>query len=189
METTNKKNAELKEMYQTFYNEMYQAFNIKKKVKFEMKKYNGIQLLTCFDSYLNADNKIMIYGQEANTDEGRVFDFSPQYQKDGYYKYEYKIAHVGEKGIPKSECRQTEYLKTRELIAGFDKSLNPEKREAENETITNFIYKSCNDFRDDGYAVVKKENDKLCVINKNGEQIGGEYDSIDNYSNEDKSET
>ena len=73
----------------------------------------------------------MIYGQEANTDEGRVFDFSPQYQKDGYYKYEYKIAHVGEKGIPKSKCRQTEYLKTRELIAGFDKSLNPEKREAE----------------------------------------------------------
>ena len=71
LETTNKKNAELKEMYQTFYNEMYQAFNIKKKVKFEMKKYNGIQLLTCFDSYLNADNKIMIYGQEANTDEGR----------------------------------------------------------------------------------------------------------------------
>lgn len=60
---------------------------------------------------------------------------------------------------------------------------------SENETITNFIYKSCNDFKDDGYAVVKKENDKLCVINKNGEQIGGEYDSIDNYSNEDKSET
>lgn len=60
LETTNKKNAELKEMYQTFYNEMYQAFNIKKKVKFEMKKYNGIQLLTCFDSYLNADNKIII---------------------------------------------------------------------------------------------------------------------------------
>ena len=81
LETTNKKNAELKEMYQ--------AFNIKKKVKFETEKYNGIQLLTCFDSYLNADNKIMIYGQEANTDEGRVFDFSPQYQKDGYYKYEY----------------------------------------------------------------------------------------------------
>ena len=73
----------------------------------------------------------MIYGQEANTDEGCVFDFSPQYQKDGYYKYEYKIAHVSEKGIPKSECRQTEYLKTRELIACFDKSLNPEKREAE----------------------------------------------------------
>ena len=89
LETTNKKNAELKEMYQTFYNEMYQAFNIKKKVKFETEKYNGIQLLTCFDSYLNADNNIMIYVQEANTDEGCVFDFSPQYQKDGYYKYEY----------------------------------------------------------------------------------------------------
>ena len=92
-EPTNKKNAELKEMYQTFYNEMYQAFNIKKKVKFETEKYNGIQLLTCFNSYLNADNKIMIYGQEANTDEGCVFDFSPQYQKDGYYKYEVTIQH------------------------------------------------------------------------------------------------
>ena len=64
LETTNKKNAELKEMYQ--------AFNIKKKVKFETEKYNGIQLLTCFDSYLNADNKIMIYGQEANTEIGRA---------------------------------------------------------------------------------------------------------------------
>lgn len=59
----------------------------------------------------------------------------------------------------------------------------------QNETITDFIYKSCNDFKYDGYAVVKKENDKLCVIDKNGKQIGGEYDSIDNYSNEDKSET
>ena len=35
-EPTNKKNAELKEMYQTFYNEIYQSFNrIKKKVKFD----------------------------------------------------------------------------------------------------------------------------------------------------------
>lgn len=59
----------------------------------------------------------------------------------------------------------------------------------QNETITDFIYKSCNDFKYDGYAVVKKENDKLCVIDKNGKQIGGEYDSIDIYSNEDKSET
>ena len=132
LEPTNKKNAELKEMYQTFYNEIYQSFNrIKKKVKFDTEKYNGIQLLTCFNSYLKADNKIMIYGQEANTDEGCVFDFSPQYQKDGYYKYEYKIAHVGEKGIPKSKCRQTEYLKTRELIARFDKKHEPEEREAE----------------------------------------------------------
>lgn len=59
----------------------------------------------------------------------------------------------------------------------------------QNETITDFIYKSCKDFTYDGYAVVKKENDKLCVIDKNGKQIGGEYDSIDIYSNEDKSET
>lgn len=54
----------------------------------------------------------------------------------------------------------------------------------QNETITDFIYKSCKDFTYDGYAVVKKENDKLCVIDKNGKQIGGEYDSIDIYSNQ-----
>lgn len=52
---------------------------------------------------------------------------------------------------------------------------------SDNETITGFIYKSCSNFKDDGYAVVKKENDKFCVINKNGEQIGGEYDNIGFY--------
>ena len=60
LETTNKKNAELKEMYQTFYNEMYQAFNIKKKVKFEMKKYNGIQLLTFIETNQKSYKKIKI---------------------------------------------------------------------------------------------------------------------------------
>ena len=131
-EITNEKNAELIEMYHAFYKEMYQAFSkTKKKVKFEAEKYNGIQLLTCFDPYLKADNQIMIYGQEANTDEGCVFDFSPEYQNDGYYKYEYKIAHVGEDGIAKSACPHTDYLKTRELIARFDKKHEPEEREAE----------------------------------------------------------
>ena len=125
---TKNKNEELKAMYRAFYKKMRTEA---KSSEVNLCGYNGVQLLTCFNSYLKADNKIMIYGKEAHTDEGCVFDFSPQYQKDGYYKYEYKIAHVGEKGIPKSKCRQTEYLKTRELIARFDKKHEPEEREAE----------------------------------------------------------
>ena len=129
---TKEKNKELYAMYEAYYEKIQQ----KKTLGFEPEKYNSIQLLTCFKSYLAADNQIMIYGQEANTDEGCVLDdLSPHYQKkdesDEYYKYEYKIAHVGEKGIPKSKCRQTEYLKTRELIARFDKKHEPEEREAE----------------------------------------------------------
>ena len=129
---TKQKNKELYAMYEAYYEKIQQ----KKTLGFEPEKYNSIQLLTCFKSYLAADNQIMIYGQEANTDEGCVLDdLSPHYQKkdesDEYYKYEYKIAHVGEDGIAKSDCPHTYYLKTRELIAHFDKNHKPEKREAE----------------------------------------------------------
>ena len=100
---TKEKNAELKAMYNAFYNHITsKRYEL---TDFNAEKYNGIQLLTCFDSYVEADKKIMIYGQEANTDEGNMFDFLRQYQNDCYYKYEYKIAHVGEMGISKSECR------------------------------------------------------------------------------------
>ena len=78
---------------------------------------------------MTADKKIMILGQEANTDEGKVFVFPPHYQTDEYYQYEYKISHIGENGITKSDCPQTDYLKTRELICGFDKNAASTDRE------------------------------------------------------------
>lgn len=130
---TEEKNKDLYAMYQAFYKKMR---SVAKSSDVDLCGYNGVQLLTCFDSYLAANNRIMIFGQEAHTDEGCVLDdLSPHYQKkdesDEYYKYEYKIAHVGEDGIAKSDCPHTEYLKTRELIAHFDKNHKPEKREAE----------------------------------------------------------
>ena len=122
---TKRKNTELKAMYTAFYNHITsKRFDSE---DFNAENYNGIQLLTCFDSYVEADKKIMILGQEANTDEGNIFDFLQQYQKDCYYKYEYKIAHVGEMGISKSDCKQTEYLKTRKLICRSNKYEDREK--------------------------------------------------------------
>lgn len=155
LETKNKKNAELYAMYQAFYKKMR---NEAKSSEVNLCGYNGVQLLTCFDSYLTADNQIMIYGKEAHTDEGCVFDFSPEYQNDGYYKYEYKISHIGENGITKSDCPQTDYLKTRELICGFEKSDNPKKREAKilsvlnnnlNKSSIGGIFTPCNENIDD----------------------------------------
>ena len=105
---TKQGNAQLNELYEAFYKSICKKAN-EETAGFEAEKYNAIQLLTCFDSYMTADKKIMILGQEANTDEGNVFVPSPHYQTDEYYKYEYKIAHVGEPGIPKKKCRHTEY--------------------------------------------------------------------------------
>ena len=124
LQSTEETNTELKAMYTAFYNHTTsKCLELK---GFNAENYNGIQLLTCFDSYVKADKKIMILGQEANTDEGNIFDFLQQYQNDCYYKYEYKIAHVGEMGISKSECRLTEYLKTRKLICSSNKYENRE---------------------------------------------------------------
>ena len=126
---TNQKNTQLRELYEAFYkNRVCKKANAED-TGFEAEKYNAIQLLTCFDSYMTADKKIMILGQEANTDEGKVFVFPPHYQTDEYYQYEYKISHIGENGITKSDCPQTDYLKTRELICGFDKNAASTDRE------------------------------------------------------------
>ena len=126
---TNQKNTQLRELYEAFYkNKVCKKANAED-TGFEAEKYNAIQLLTCFDSYMTADKKIMILGQEANTDEGKVFVFPPHYQTDEYYQYEYKISHIGENGITKSDCPQTDYLKTRELICGFDKNAASTDRE------------------------------------------------------------
>lgn len=105
----------------------------KKDTSFLCTDYNGIQLLTCFDSYLNSENKIMCYGKEAHHGEGKIFDFPAYYQDDYYYKYDYAIAHRYDKYSPisASDCPQTEYLKTRKLICGFCATDLPEEREAE----------------------------------------------------------
>lgn len=129
---TREKNTRLKSMYTTFYLHMK---NVTKKERsdFYAYKYNGVQLLTCFDSYTKSEKKIMCYGKEAHHDEGSLLIFPCYYQKDYHYKYDYAIAHRYDKYSPisASDCPQTEYLKTRKLISGFCATDLPEEREAE----------------------------------------------------------
>ena len=61
---TKQGNAQLKELYEAFYKSICKKAN-EETAGFEAEKYNAIQLLTCFDSYMTADKKIMILGQEA----------------------------------------------------------------------------------------------------------------------------
>lgn len=121
------KNTQLKDMYSEFYD-----YIKKKKKGFDGFGFNGVQLLTCFDSYCEAEKKIMCFGKEAHTKEGNLFDFPHQYQTDAYYKYDYAIAHIDDKdsNIPKSHCPQTQYLKTRKLISGFDSIKSAVERES-----------------------------------------------------------
>lgn len=134
---TQKINERLKKMYTAFYK------HIKQKAEegedFAAYEYNGVQLLTCFDSYIKSKKKMMCYGKEAHTDAGSLFDFPSNYQTDAYYSYDYAIAHRYDKNspIPIRHCKQTNYLKTRKLISGFNENDTSEKREAETLSILN----------------------------------------------------
>lgn len=116
---TQEANKRLKSMYESF--DRHMKDEAAKHPGFSAYGYNGVQLLTCFDSYIESNKKIMCFGKEAHTSAGRLFEYPTKYQSDEYYSYDFAIAHIGDEPsvIPKCDCRNTQYLKTRRIISGI----------------------------------------------------------------------
>lgn len=117
---TQETNKQLKDLYTTWYNYLISKglSNI-----CDIGKYNGMLLLTCFDSYIKAKNKIMFFGKEANSSDGQIDVFDNNYQNDAYYSYDYAICNPDK--TKKSDRNNTFFLKTRKKISGLSDDENP----------------------------------------------------------------
>lgn len=79
-----------------------------------LSKLTSPSLLTCSDSYLKSNKRIMFIGREAHHDKGSLNDVfcENSYLTDEYTDYEDEIV--------KGEAKETNFLKTRRLLSGFD---------------------------------------------------------------------
>lgn len=118
---TERVNQRLEDMYRFYFGQ------IKENVKvsgFNATGYNGLQLLTCFDAYLNSGRRIMCYGQEAHTDSGSLTVFPDHYRTSAFYSYDYAIAHYYDEPIPPDHRPWSQYLRVRRILSGIDVGRN-----------------------------------------------------------------
>ncbi len=114
LEQTKAINRQLKGLYSTWFESM--GINGIDKIA-RSNEFNGLHLLTCFDSYISKKNKIMLYGKEANSQDGRVEIFDTNYQDDAYYTYDFAI--VNPEITEKKDSYNRFFLKTRKIISGL----------------------------------------------------------------------
>ncbi len=98
------------------------------------KKLNPLHLLTCTDSYLDSDNRCIIFGQESHDtkSEETLFSLCPQqyHLKDNGYLYNEEIHSKNVKAAPRTLFLQqrfklaglSECCKNREQLSPVDKS-------------------------------------------------------------------
>ena len=127
MPETNILNTQLQEMYINWLENINN--NINALGGYDFSEYNGLQYLTCFDSYLQSTSRIMIFGREANSAdyafEKRIENFKDIYRHDLYYSYEYAISHPQD-SYAKHRAK-TRFLQTRKLICSFKDNEPSEK--------------------------------------------------------------